>query len=133
MSLSDLTRSYTTFPSQSQTATNSLRFITPIVPSTTAREGPSNIPGYSIGGAGAKGTAVALSSATSTANSGGGSGMNEGLALGLGLGLGISALFAVLAALYIVRSRKAQKVDFEKRAEVIRQTVESGAARPSLN
>ncbi|GAA5833401.1 hypothetical protein JCM3766R1_005492 [Sporobolomyces carnicolor] len=134
MSFSDLTRSYSTFPSVSQTA--SLRIsIVPVVVSTSASEGPSNIPGSSIAAgltnAAARGTAAALS--TSSAASSQSGGINSDLALGLGLGLGISALLAICGVIFVLKSRKAQKADFERRAEVIRDTVETAKARPVVN
>lgn len=165
MSFSDLTRSYSTFPSVSQTA--SLRIsIAPVVVSTSASEGPSNIPGSSIAAgltnAAARGTAAALS--TSSAASSQSGGINSDLALGLGLGLGISALLAICVSrepwpraraglsieflahfrdvsplaenqgvIFVLKSRKAQKADFERRAEVIRDTVETAKARPVVN
>jgi hypothetical protein len=102
MSFSDLTRSYTNFPSVSQTASLSLS-IAPIVVSTKASEGPSNIPGSSIAAglthAASKGTAAVLSTSSSS-SSHSSNGINTDLALGLGLGLGISALIAVLVSLY---------------------------------
>ncbi|GAA5893769.1 uncharacterized protein JCM6883_003630 [Sporobolomyces salmoneus] len=70
---------------------------------TSAVEGPSNIPGYSIAAGmtspASKGTAAILSTATQASNAGG-SGINTDLALGLGLGLGISALLAVAVSLH---------------------------------
>ncbi|GAA5988981.1 hypothetical protein JCM5350_001738 [Sporobolomyces pararoseus] len=134
MSFSDLTRSYSTFPSVSQTASLKLS-INPIVVSTKAAEGPSNIPGSSIAagitGIASKGTAAVLATSTSSQAQDGSGGINQDLALGLGLGLGISALIAVFVAVYILKSRKAQKADFERRAETIRETVETAKARPN--
>jgi len=111
MSLSDLTRSYTTFPtpssapataqasspSSSQTPPSSYSY-TPRTASPTwsmASEGPSNIPGLSIA---AGSTAVVKSAASSSAASSPAGGV-DGLALGLGLGLGLGALLTVLVRL----------------------------------
>ncbi|GAA5874702.1 hypothetical protein JCM16303_002957 [Sporobolomyces ruberrimus] len=131
MSFSDMTRSYSTFPSRSQTATPLQ--ISPIVVSTKASEGPSNVPGSSIAAMKSMGSAAALSPSTGAASSSRGGGVNTDLALGLGLGLGISALIAVFVAIYVLKSRKAQRADFERRADVIRDTVETAKARPSVN
>ncbi|GAA5925768.1 uncharacterized protein JCM15063_005112 [Sporobolomyces koalae] len=132
MSLSDLTRSYTTFPSRSQTATPTVQ-LSPIVPSSTAREGASNVPGYSIAAGhtnpASLGTAAALATPASTSSAGRSGGVNEGLALGLGLGLGISAVLVAIFAVFVLRTRKSQKADFERRAQVIRDTVETSNAR----
>lgn len=135
MSFSDLTRSYSTFPSVAQTASLKLS-INPIVVSTKAAEGPSNIPGSSIAAgktiplSASRGTAASLSSATSIARDQASSGgVNKDLALGLGLGVGISALIAVCVAIFVLRSRQAQKSTFARRAEVIRDTVETAKAR----
>ncbi|BGP02484.1 hypothetical protein NBRC10513v2_006130 [Rhodotorula toruloides] len=126
MSFSDLTRSYTTFPSLSPTFTSSPR-PSPVSPSSTAQTGASNIPGYSIAaGETTRAPASAVTSAASVGSvsaAGGGGRVDEGLALGLGLGLGLAALIAVLAAVFVVRQRKAQREEFDRRAEGIKATM----------
>ncbi|GAA5843573.1 hypothetical protein JCM9279_000797 [Rhodotorula babjevae] len=141
MSLSDLTRSYTTFPtpsstpvvaqasspSSSQTPPSSYSY-TPRTSSVTwsmASEGPSNIPGLSIA---AGSTAVVQQAASSSPSSSPGGGV-DGLALGLGLGLGLGALLTVLAVVFIFRQRKSQRADFEQRAEVIRAKMEAAQSK----
>ncbi|BGO91888.1 hypothetical protein NBRC10512_007679 [Rhodotorula toruloides] len=122
MSFSDLTRSYTTFPSLSPTFTSSPR-PSPISPSSTAQTGASNIPGYSIA-AGETTRAPSASAVVGSASAAQGGGrVDEGLALGLGLGLGLAALVAVLAAVFVVRQRKAQREEFDRRAEGIKATM----------
>ncbi|GAA6011914.1 hypothetical protein JCM11491_000101 [Sporobolomyces phaffii] len=127
MSFSDLTRSYSTFPSRSQTATP-LRISQPLAASTSAREGPSNIPGSSI----AAGLTHAASPSVAPSHSNSHS-SDLAVGLGIGLGLGISALVAVIVAVFVLKSRKAQRAQFERRAEAIRDTLESAKARPSLH
>ncbi|GAA5896749.1 hypothetical protein JCM8208_007076 [Rhodotorula glutinis] len=141
MSLSDLTRSYTTFPTPSSTpavaqasspassqTTPSSYSYTPRTASVTwsmASEGPSNIPGMSIA---AGSTAVVHSAVASSPASSSGGGV-DGLALGLGLGLGLGALLTVLAVALIFRQRKSQRADFEQRAEVIRAKMQAAHSK----
>ncbi|CEQ42477.1 SPOSA6832_04292 [Sporobolomyces salmonicolor] len=125
MSFSDLTRSYTTFSSISQPSAT--YYSAPAI-TTTAFQGASGIPGYSIAAA----DASTLSSAASAGGSSGGrvgrGGVDTGLALGLGLGLGIAVLLAAIAGLFVVRERRAARADFEKRARAIRSTMDSISA-----
>ncbi|GAA6056287.1 hypothetical protein JCM3770_006758 [Rhodotorula araucariae] len=137
MSFSDLTRSYTTFPtpyttsvspSTSRSSSSSMSAAsyayTPRVTMTTysyASKGASNVPGSRIA-AGETALPHAASSGTGA--------VNDSLALGLGLGLGLGALLTVLAVLYIFRQRKAQRTDFEHRAEVIRAKMDAAGVKP---
>ncbi|GAA5935845.1 hypothetical protein JCM3775_007346 [Rhodotorula graminis] len=136
MSLSDLTRSYTTFPtpsstpalapaSSSQTPPSTYSY-TPRTASPTwsmASEGPSNIPGLSIA-AGSTAVVHTAASSSPTSSSAGG-GRVDGLALGLGLGLGLGSLLTVLAIVFVFRQRKSQRADFEQRAGVIRAKMDA--------
>ncbi|GAA5820748.1 hypothetical protein JCM11251_003139 [Rhodosporidiobolus azoricus] len=142
MSFSDMTRSFTSIPpsstyvptrSSSSSLTPSSYTPTPVIPSTTASLGPSGVPGYVIAGVeSAAGEAAKLSGSGGASQSSGG-GANQGLALGLGLGLGIAALLSILAALFVVRQRRAQRADFDKRAQAIRATMANveGDKRPA--
>ncbi|GAA6039488.1 hypothetical protein JCM8097_009577 [Rhodosporidiobolus ruineniae] len=137
MSFSDLTRSLTTTPtpsspaptSRSSSSVSSLSlFTTPssrsaasIAASVSARTGPSNIAGYSIA---AGETAVASASPTGLEPGSSSAVSNESVALGVGLGLGLAALLSILAALFVVRQRRAQRASFDRRAEVIRGTMQ---------
>ncbi|BGP40543.1 hypothetical protein JCM10450v2_004538 [Rhodotorula kratochvilovae] len=141
MSLSDLTRSYTTFPtpfatsgsadasrSSSSMSTPTSYAYTPRVGTTSysyASKGASNVPGSSI----AAGETALAASGTPTA-AGRGARVDDGLALGLGLGLGLGALLTVLAILFVFRQRKAQRADFEQRAGVIKAKMDAAGVNP---
>ncbi|GAA6063337.1 hypothetical protein JCM10212_003923 [Sporobolomyces blumeae] len=124
MSLSDLTRSYTTFPSISQSRT-----LSPVAVTTSASEGPSNVPGYSIAASAARLASSNLASAV-TSSAGplatttkGGDGFHDGLALGLGLGLGLCTLVALFVTVFVLKTRKRTRREFEHRADKIRETM----------
>ncbi|GAA5894587.1 hypothetical protein JCM5296_002896 [Sporobolomyces johnsonii] len=118
MSLSDLTRSYTNFPSISQPSPT--YYSAPAI-TTTAFQGASGIPGYSIAAA----EATSLGASGSSSGSAGHGGVDTGLALGLGLGLGLAVLLAVVAGIFVVRQRRATRADFDKRAQAIRSAMDS--------
>jgi len=128
MSFSDLTRSFTTFPTasstptavrassaSSQTAPADYSY-TPRTATTTysyASEGPSNVPGRSIA-AGSTAVVVQSSSASAGATSSSSGGV-DGLALGLGLGLGLGALLTVLVR-PVVFARALRAVELNPRS-----------------
>ncbi|GAA5862989.1 hypothetical protein JCM8547_003641 [Rhodosporidiobolus lusitaniae] len=131
MSFSDLTRSVTTFPpasstsllpSSSSSSSQSLSSIpasyspTPVIASTSARVVSSYVPPLA--------SEVAASESAASSGTGGG-GVDEGLALGLGIGLGLAVLLGVLAALFVVRSRRNQRKAFDQRAQQIRATMDN--------
>ncbi|GAA5967624.1 hypothetical protein JCM11641_005713 [Rhodosporidiobolus odoratus] len=131
MSLSDLTRSLTTIPGTSASASptsiaSSLSTLppsyspTPVIPSILASLGSSNVAGYSIAAV----ESAANAQRTDGRSGGTSGGVNQGLALGLGLGLGLAALFGALAAVLITRQRRAQRVEFDQRAQAIRTTMQ---------
>ncbi|GAA5875410.1 hypothetical protein JCM1840_003150 [Sporobolomyces johnsonii] len=122
MSLSDLTRSYTNFPSISQPSPT--YYSAPAI-TITAIQGASGIPGYSIAAAEATSLGAAASASGSSSGGAGHGGVDTGLALGLGLGLGLAVLLAVVAGIFVVRQRRATRADFDKRAQAIRSAMDS--------
>ncbi|GAA5983780.1 hypothetical protein JCM10908_005924 [Rhodotorula pacifica] len=100
--------------------------------STTASEGPSNVPGNSIAASRAAASASsAAAAASSSAAPGKSSSSSLGLALGLGLGLGLLLLLGMLSGMYIIRQRRIQRLTFAKRASRIQQTMRSVDERES--
>ena len=71
---------------------------TSISVSTTASEGPSNVPRNSIAASRAAASASSAAAAAGSAKSSSGGGSSLGLALGLGLGLGILLLLGLLVS-----------------------------------